>query len=98
MEGIYIMTSVTYQLEGIDDGGRYFSRSLEITDSEGLFSALINYEGLKIATNYYHTKEEALKELVSDLRKRGFIKIRARLNYIRGRYLVEERPWIYFPD
>lgn len=92
------MASATYQLEGVDEEGRYFSRSVIFRDPEGVFSALFNYEGLKIETNHHPNPDGALKELVSKLKKRGFNKIRARLNYIEGKYLEERRPWIYFPD
>lgn len=92
------MESATYQLEGVDGEGRYFSRSVILTDAEGVFSAHFNYEGLKIGTGFHPTHDEVLRELVFKLKEKGFDKIRARLNYIEGRYLVERRPWIYFPD
>lgn len=85
-------------MEGVDEDGRYFSRSIILTDTDGIFSALFSYEGLIIEVNSHPTHDETLKELSSKLKKRGFNKIRARLTYIGDRYLAEERPWIYFSD
>lgn len=92
------MVSATYQLEGIDEEGRYFNRNLILTGTGGVFSAFFNYEGLKIEANSHPTHDEVLKELVSKLKKKGVKKIRTRLNYIGERYLTEGRPWIDFPD
>ena len=92
------MTSSIYQMEGFDDDGRYFSRAVILTESGGIVSVSFNYEGLMILANSHPSRDEALKELVSELKKRGFKKIRARLNYIGDRYLAEGRPWIYFRD
>lgn len=92
------MPSATYQLEGVDEEGRYFSRSVILTELGGLLSVSFNYEGIKISANSHHTHDGALKELVSQIKKSGFINIRARLNYVGSRYLAEGKPWIYFPD
>ncbi len=90
------MTSFIYQLEGFDDEGRYFDRSVTISASGGLFTVSFSYEGLNIPANSYSSQDEALKGLASELKKRGFKKIRAKLNYLGDRYLAERKPWIYF--
>lgn len=88
--------SATYQLEGFDNEGRYFNRSVTISASGGLFSVSFNYEGLNIPANSYPSQDETLKGLAYELKKRGFKKIRAKLNYLGDRYLAERKPWVYF--
>jgi len=88
--------SAIYQLEGFDNEGRYFDRSVTMSASGGLFSASISYEGLSISAKPDTSQDEALKELANELKKLGFKKIRAKLNYLGERYLAERKPWVYF--
>jgi hypothetical protein len=89
------MTSSIYQLEGFDNEGRYFARPVTISASGSLFSVSFSYEGLDISAKPNPSQDEALKELAYDLKKRGFKKIRAKLNYLGDRYLAERKPWVY---
>lgn len=87
-----------HQLEGFDHQGRSFSRDANIVLTDEGYFAKFNYEGLRVDSNIYPTVEESLHELARKLQKKGFTRIRTRLNFREERYFAEREPWVDYPD
>lgn len=87
-----------HQLEAFDNQGRSFNRDANIIVNDEGYSAKILYEGLRVDSSIYPTVEEALQELSLKLQKKGFTRIRTRLNFREERYFAEREPWTDYPD
>lgn len=87
-----------HQLEAFDNQGRSFSRDANIVITDDGYFSKIGYEGLRVESNIFPTVEESLRELSLKLQKKGFTRIRTRLNFREEKYLAEREPWVDYPN
>jgi hypothetical protein len=87
-----------HQLEGFDPQGRSFNRNAEVYRSEKGFSARFQYEGVHAESATFVTIAEAVADLVRTIQRKGFRKLRTRVNFRGKRYLAERQSWVDYPD
>ena len=87
-----------HQVEGFDPNRRSFNRNAEIIRSGKGYYAAMNYEGKQVQGVIFNTIEGAMRDLISNLQAKGFLKLRSRVNFKGQRYLAEREPWIDYPD
>jgi len=87
-----------YQVAGLDDRARGFTRLVDIARSEGVYRALLRYEATIVVTNGAEAKPAALQELIHRLQGRGYTQLRSQLSFNGNTYLGSQEPWIEYPD
>ena len=87
-----------HQVEGFDPNRRSFNRNAEIIRSGKGYYATLNYEGLEVQGTIFPTIEGAVRDLISNLQAKNFLRLRTRVNFKGQRYLAEREPWIDYPD
>ncbi len=87
-----------HQLEGTDPSDRYFNRLIPIKRVEGGYTGSVMYEALTIDSETHRTVQETTRDIVEQLRKLGFTKMRTRLNFKGQKYLAEKESWIEYSD
>jgi hypothetical protein len=87
-----------HQLEGFDPQGRSFNRNVEVYRSEKGFSARFQYEGVSAESATFVTIAEAIADLVRAIQRKGFRRLRSRVNFRGKRYLAERQPWLDYAD
>ena len=87
-----------YQIAGLDDRLRGFSRLLELEASGDRRRAVFRYEQTLVETPEYETSQEAIDEVVRLLRERGYSQLRVRLDFRGDTYLGTREPWLEYPD
>ena len=87
-----------YLLAGMDDRLRGFTRTVDIERREGVFRAIFRYEALVVESTSAENAATALVEMVRSLQERGYMQLRARLNFLGGAYLGSQEPWVEYPD
>ncbi len=88
----------TYQLSGVDDHERGFTRQIEVSFSQGLFQAMLRYEHLKVAGAPCVDEETALQALIQRLQGRGYTQLRTQLIFRGAHYLGSQEMWVDYPD
>jgi hypothetical protein len=87
-----------YQISGLDERERGFSRLMDIERVDGDYHAVLRYEKTIVETEGCDTSDAALSRLISLLHERGFSQLRSRLNFHGAAYLGSQQPWIEYPD
>lgn len=87
-----------HQIEGNDLPGRSFSRMVPITRTATGYSATFQYEAVTAETGSVPTVAGTLHDLATQLQKKGFSRLRTRVNFRGKRYLAEKEPWVDYPD
>lgn len=87
-----------YQLAGIDDRQRGFSRPVEFERDNERYRALLRYESIRVMTEPSPTQDVALLVLIQTLHAQGYRQIKTQMNFRSGAYLGSQEPWIEYPD
>lgn len=87
-----------YQLAGVDDRERGFSRQADVRCVSGLYCAVLTYEALRLEVEGYATETAALSSLVRQLQERGYTQLQTRLHFQGDRYLGSQEFWVEYPD
>ncbi len=87
-----------YQLAGLDDRERGFSRPIQIQTAGAGFQALFTYERQAIASDSQATRDEALHQLIQTLHRHGFRQLKTQMSFRGGVYLGSQELWIEYPD
>jgi hypothetical protein len=87
-----------YQIAGLDERERGFSRLSEMERLDNAYHAVLRYETTLVRTDGCETPEHALDQLIRRLRERGYTQLKSRLNFRGDRYLGSQEPWIEYPD
>ena len=88
----------TYQLSGVDDQQRGFTRQVEVSSNEGFYHAVLRYEKLKVACEPCGDEEATLRELIRRLQGQGFTQLRTQLIFRGSHYLGTQAMWVDYPD
>jgi hypothetical protein len=87
-----------YQIAGLDDRLRGFSRLLEMEGLGDRYRAVFRYEATLVETPECDTSRQALDEVARLLRERGYSQLRVRLDFRGDAYLGTQEPWLEYPD
>ncbi len=87
-----------HQVEGIDPSDRYFNRAILVNRTTGGYTGKVTYEALVVEGKAYSTVAAAVKDVIEQLQRFGFHKLRSRANFKGARYLAEKETWIEYPD
>ena len=88
----------TYQVSGVDDHERGFTRQVEISSNQGLFHAVLRYEKLKLSGEPCVEEDEALRDLIQRLQGQGYTQLRTQLIFRGPQYLGSQELWVDYPD
>ena len=91
------VTPSTYQLAGLDDLGRGFTRQVNMTIIQETFQAVFRYETFLCETEPHVTEHAALASLISRLQERGYTQLRSRLQFRDATYLGSQECWEEHP-
>ena len=86
-------TSNHYQIAGIDDRDRGFTRQTEIRNLDGHYQAIFRYETFFLDAEPQVTEQAALANLIKQLQKRRYTQLYSRLQFRRGHYLGTQEIW-----
>jgi hypothetical protein len=87
-----------HQIEGVDPSDRYFNRTILVNRTPSGYAAKIMYEALNVEGHSHPTITAAVRELVEEMQKFGFSKLRTRANFKGTKYLAEKETWIDYQD
>ena len=87
-----------YQIAGVDERERGFSRLADVERDETGYQAVLRYETSLTMSQPYDTPAGALAGLIAALQANGYSQLRSRLNFRGTEYLGSQEPWIEYPD
>jgi hypothetical protein len=87
-----------YQLAGLDDRERGFSRVVEIEQAEEGFRAVLKYETTHVATDPHSRQDLALLNLIETLQSQGYRQLKTQMSFRDGIYLGSQELWIEYQD
>ncbi|MGH7231758.1 MAG: hypothetical protein ACREJU_10425 [Nitrospiraceae bacterium] len=87
-----------YQIAGLDERERGFSRLMDMERTDGRYRAVLRYEATMVATDACETPIAALERLIDALRERGYSQLKSRRNFCGDAYLGSREPWIEYTD
>jgi hypothetical protein len=87
-----------YQLAGLDNRERGFSRPVEFQGEGDGYRAILRYEAVRMTTDLQPTQDEALTGLVRSLHAQGYRQLKTQLSFRNGVYLGSQELWVEYPD
>ena len=87
-----------YQIAGLDERERGFSRLMEMERLNDGYRAVLRYENTVVVTEACRTADTAVEQIIDLLRARGYTQLKSRLNFRGSLYLGSREPWIEYPD
>ena len=87
-----------YQIAGLDERERGFSRLMDMERIEGNYRAVLRYEKTIVETDRCATSDAALNHLIELLRERGYSQLKSRLDFRGTDYLGSREFWVEYPD
>jgi hypothetical protein len=87
-----------YQLAGLDDRERGFSRPIEFGQSGEGYRAVLRYESTRVETELHSTQDVALRLLIETLHIQGYRQLRTQMSFRSGVYLGSQEIWVEYPD
>lgn len=87
-----------YQLAGLDDRDRGFTRLVEFEQAGDGYRAVLKYEAIRVRTEPHATQEIALLALIQTLQSRGYHQLRTQMSFRHGVYLGSQEIWVEYPD
>lgn len=87
-----------YQLAGLDDRDRGFSRPVEFELGGEGYRAILRYETVRIMTETHPTQDDALVILIQTLHAQGYHQLKTQRSFRDGVYLGSQELWVEYPD
>jgi hypothetical protein len=87
-----------YQITGLDDQKRGFTRQIEVSDQNGAFIALFRYEKIRVEIQGQETESATIEALISHLHQEGYMQLQTRLQFQGETYLGTQEFWTEHPD
>ena len=87
-----------YQLAGLDDRERGFSRPIACERAGDGHRAVLRYETVRITTSPQPTSDTALLSLIQTLHARGYRQLKTQTSFRNGIYLGSQECWVEYPD
>jgi hypothetical protein len=88
----------TYQLAGLDQRERGFSRPVELVHESQRYRALLRYEATRVVTEPADSQEAALQLLIATLQGQGYRQLKTQISFRNGTYVGSRESWIEYPD
>lgn len=82
-----------YQVAGVDNLDRGFSRQADMRQHDGYFQAIFRYEKFLLEAERQSTEPAAIANLVTQLHERGYTQLRTRLHFRGEQYLGNQEIW-----
>ena len=90
--------SSIYQIAGLDERERGFNRQAPVMVSPEGVHVDLQYETFHVIIGPVPTEEQALRELVQELQRRGYSQLRHQRLFVGERYLGSQEIWVDYPD
>ncbi|MCA9470701.1 MAG: hypothetical protein MRJ96_03575 [Nitrospirales bacterium] len=87
-----------YQLSGLDDRERGFTRQVESRLLDGTYHVVLRYERMRFDEESLTDENSALQRLIKTLQKLGYTQLRSQLIFQGEAYLGTQELWIEYPD
>jgi hypothetical protein len=87
-----------YQLAGLDDRERGFSRPVELERVGEQYRAILRYETVLVITDPQPTQDVAVLNLIQILHSQGYRQLKTQRSFRDGLYLGSQELWIEYPD
>ncbi|MCZ6801600.1 MAG: hypothetical protein O7F12_14050 [Nitrospirae bacterium] len=87
-----------YQITGLDDQERGFSRQVEVSEEAGKYLALFRYEKIRVEMAGDETESATIEALIHQLHQQGYTQLQTRLQFQGETYLGTQEFWTEYPD
>jgi len=87
-----------YQLAGLDNRERGFSRPVEFERVGEGYRAILRYETVRVTTETHSTQDEALTSLIHALLAQGYRQLKTQMSFRDGVYLGSQELWVEYQD
>ncbi len=87
-----------YQLAGLDDRERGFSRPVGFEQVGEGYRAVLRYETVRLSTEIHPTQDDALTGLIQTLQAQGYRQLKTQRSFRNGVYLGSQELWVEYPD
>ena len=87
-----------YQLSGLDDRERGFTRQVECRHQDRAYRVVLRYERVRVDQESPIDEHSALQNLIKDLQNQGYSQLRSQLIFRGETYLGSQELWIEYPD
>ena len=87
-----------YQITGLDDRERGFTRQVELSEQGGTFLAVFRYEKNRVEIEGQDSEASSLVALISQLQGQGYTQLQTRLLFKQETYLGTQELWTIYPD
>ena len=87
-----------YQLSGIDERDRGFSRQVYLEFDHGQYLASLEYEETFVKTGLLNDESSALKELIRNLQHMGYTCLQTQRSFAGEIYLGTQEACVEYPD
>lgn len=87
-----------YQLSGLDERERGFTRQVECTKEQEKYRVLLRYERLIIKEHSATDEASAIRNLITTLQEKGYTQLRSQLIFHEEVYLGSQELWVEYPD
>lgn len=87
-----------YQLSGVDDRERGFTRQVEVSGDQNRYQAVLRYEKIKVTADPCNEEAGALQELIRRLHGQGYSQLRTQLIFRGTQYLGTQEIWVEYPE
>ena len=87
-----------YQLSGLDDRERGFTRQVEISYRDKWYQAVLRYERFRADGSSPTDETGALRNLIHTLQAQGYTQLRSQLIFRGQLYLGSQELWVDYGD
>ena len=87
-----------YQLSGVDERDRGFSRQITLKLVNGQYVAVLRYEQTFLETNVHKDESLALKDLIQNLHQIGYTQLQTQRSFSGDTYLGTQETCVEYPD
>ena len=87
-----------YQLSGLDDRERGFTRQVEISYHVDTYRAVLRYERYRADGSSHLDEAKALESLIETLQAQGYTQLRSQLIFRGQSYLGSQERWVDYGD
>lgn len=88
----------TYQLAGLDDRERGFSRPIEVERAGARYRVVLRYETVRAVSELCQSQDQALRSLIQTLQSRGYRQLKSQQSFRNGVYLGSQELWVEYAD
>jgi len=87
-----------YQLSGLDERERGFTRQIECTYDQEEYHAILRYERIKVQAHSATNESSVIQNMIKTLQDQGYTQLRSQLIFRGESYLGSQELWVDYPD